>query len=348
MNRLGLLFIQQGRQAEALEPLRRGLAAAREAGDPEAVWRAQNGLGAVMGKLGRYEEAMAFYEQAIETIEALRAGLLDREARTSFMENKFFVYDECIELLVNLHQQYPHKGYDRKALEIFERKQGRTFLEEMGKSGARNFAGLPEEVRAKESDLEAQLESCQTLLVKARSQKDPDRQPLQELEGRLMQIRSELQSSKAKIEKDYPDYHALKYPRPATLKELQEKVLKPGEVLLIYGVMEKTTCLWLVSPKKFSLHPLNIGEKELHRKITSFRREGLGTGEQVGDKPVDQTKPEAIDPKAGRKLCQLLLPAGYESPWPRASCSTSSPPAPCMRCPSRPWKPRGRTSPGVT
>jgi len=310
LNRLGLLFIQQGRQAEALEALRRGLAAAREAGDPEAVWRAQNGLGALMGKLGRDEEAMAFYEQAIETIEALRAGLLDREARTSFMENKFFVYDECIELLVNLHQQYPHKGYDRKALEIFERKQGRTFLEEMGKSGARNFAGLPEEVRAKESDLEAQLESCRTLLVKARSQKDPDRQPLQELEGRLMQIRSELQSLKAKIEKDYPDYHALKYPRPATLKELQEKVLKTGEVLLVYGVMEKTTCLWLVSPQGFSFYPLNIGEQELHQKITSFRQGVLGTGEQVRGKPMYQARPEAPEPKVGRELHQILLPEG--------------------------------------
>ena len=31
-----------------------------------------------------------------------------------------------------MHQKYPNQNYDRKALEVFERKQGRIFLEEIG------------------------------------------------------------------------------------------------------------------------------------------------------------------------------------------------------------------------
>ena len=85
------------------------------------------------------------------------------------MQNKLYVYDELIDLLQDLHQKPPDKGYDRKALEIFERKQGRVFLEEMGQSGARLFVGVPEAILQHELDLENQVEQTRKQLVDERS-----------------------------------------------------------------------------------------------------------------------------------------------------------------------------------
>ena len=85
------------------------------------------------------------------------------------MQDKFFVFDELIKLLQELYKRYPDQDYDEKALEIFERKQGRIFLEEMGKSGARNFAGIPETVTAEESNLSNRLAKFQTDLANERS-----------------------------------------------------------------------------------------------------------------------------------------------------------------------------------
>ena len=156
------------------------------------------------------------------------------------MENKLFVYDELIELLRSLNEKDPTKGYDRDGLEIFERKQGRLFLEEMGQSGARNFAGLPPEVKSQETDLENRLDKLQATLVKERSQPQPDQERLQTLENELQQAREAFQTLKVEIQTKYPDYYALKYPQPARLTELQA-VLKPGEVMLVYGVMQDKT-----------------------------------------------------------------------------------------------------------
>ena len=103
-------------------------------------------------------QAISHYRQALDTIEGLRAGLGSKESKSTYMKNKLFVYDELIELLRSLHEKDPAKGYDREALEIFERKQGRLFLEEMGQSGARNFAGLPEQVKSQETELENRLD----------------------------------------------------------------------------------------------------------------------------------------------------------------------------------------------
>ena len=130
-------------------------------------------------------QAEEHYQQALDTIEGLRAGLDSKESKSTYMKNKLFVYDELIELLRSLHEKDPTKGYDRDALEIFERKQGRLFLEEMGQSGARNFAGLPEQVKSRESALENRLDKLQADLVKERSRPEADQARLQSLETEL-------------------------------------------------------------------------------------------------------------------------------------------------------------------
>ena len=64
-----------------------------------------------------------------------------------------------------MHVEDASKGYDKKALEIFERKQGRVFLEEIGKSGARDFSGLPRAVKDNETDLENRMDKVQAAMV---------------------------------------------------------------------------------------------------------------------------------------------------------------------------------------
>jgi CHAT domain-containing protein/uncharacterized protein HemY/uncharacterized glyoxalase superfamily protein PhnB len=271
---IGFGYRNLGRQDQAHRALSQGLKICLEVGGPEHIWRAQRGLGSVEARLGRYDEAITHYEQALEAIESIRGALSEEQAKTAFMQNKLQVYDELIVLLQTLHGKNPSKGYDRKSLEIFERKQGRAFLEEMGKSGARNFAGLPEAVRARESELEGRLTQLQSTLGEERSKPAKDRNDVQlrSLEQQLTQAQTAQEVLREEIRVGYPDYYALKYPRPATLSELQEKVLKPGEMILVYGVLEKTTSLWVIAKDQFKLFSIGIGDSEIESKVTTFRK----------------------------------------------------------------------------
>ncbi len=158
-----------------------------EIGAPDALWRALCALGKASAKLGKEPEAVSHYEKAIDVIETMRAGLSQKETKIIFMSGKMFVYDELIELYRKMHAQDPSKGYDKKALEIFERKQGRVFLEEMGKSGARNFSGLPTELKESETDLEDRMEKARANISAERSKdaKQRDAASLQALEAGL-------------------------------------------------------------------------------------------------------------------------------------------------------------------
>lgn len=308
LNNLGIIYRHLGQYDLARKALEEGMKIAHETGSPENLWRAQAILGDVEVKLGDPGQAIQYYRQSLDTIEGLRAGLADKENRTTFMQNKFHVYDGLIELLRSLHEKDPAKGYDRDSLEIFERKQGRLFLEEIGRSGARNFAGLPEEVKSRETELEDRRNNVQIALEKERSKPQPDRPRLQTLESGLEQARTALEALQAELRTNYPDYYALKYPQPATSAELQTKVLKPGEILMAYGVMQDKTCLWVIGKGIFMLQTLSVGEEDLGRKVAAYRRLVLKTGDEEGGgvRPRDTTK-EARG-KLRQELHNLLIP----------------------------------------
>jgi CHAT domain-containing protein/tetratricopeptide (TPR) repeat protein len=308
LNNLGIVYRHLGQYDLARAALEEGMKIAHETGSRESLWRAQANLGDLEVKLGDPGQAIQSYRQSLDTIEGLRAGLTDKENRTSFMQNKFHVYDGLIELLRSLHEKEPTKGYDRDSLEIFERKQGRLLLEEIGQSGARNFAGLPEEVKSRETELENRRGNMQVALDKERSKPRPDPSRLQTLESELEQARTALKALQAEIQTKYPDYYALKYPQPATLAELQTKVLKPGEILLVYGFMQDKTCLWVIGNGIFRLQTLPVGEKDLARKVAAYRRLVLKTGDDQGEGARPQEVTKAAREKLRQELHNLLIP----------------------------------------
>ena len=179
-----------GRYEKAYESLRESLKIGIEIGAPETLWRALSKHGRAGAKLGKDLEAATDYEKAIDTIETMRAGLVEQETKIIFMGEKIFVYDELIDLYQKMHAKDPSKGYDKKALEIFERKQGRVFLEEMGKSGARDFSGVPGTVKESETELENRMEKARAAIAAERSKdaKQRDTARLLTLEAGLEQL----------------------------------------------------------------------------------------------------------------------------------------------------------------
>ena len=122
--------------------------------------------------------------------------------------------------------------------------------------------------------MENQLEQTRKQLVDHRSKPitEQNKELLQELEQRETTLQAEQTALQAQIKTDYPDYYALRYPKPVTLTDLQQKVLQPGEFLLIYHVMKDATLLWVVSKEQFGLYPLAVTESALTAKIEEFRK----------------------------------------------------------------------------
>ena len=307
---IGDVYEKLSQYQEALSAFQASIAINTMLGTKDILWMAQRGLAAVEIKLNQPESALKHYEQALDNIETLRAGIEEQEQRVSFMQDKFYVYDELIDLLHALHQVHPDRGYDRKALEIFERKQGRVFLEEMGKSGARLFAGLPESVKQQEDALEIQIEQLTQALADERAETEQDQQRIHQLEQHKQQLQTEQDALQAEIKRRYPDYYALRYPQPAALSDLQNAVLHPEELMLVYDVMQEHTLIWLISSHSMQMYTLAVGTQALQEQIASLRKTmlsewGTSRGLFTASQPEEQHIPFV---HASHALYALLIP----------------------------------------
>jgi tetratricopeptide (TPR) repeat protein/CHAT domain-containing protein len=292
---IGLIYQKLGQLQQAYTALQASVKQLEELGTDKR-WYAHRGLATIQVQLNQSEAALTQYEQAIDIIEKLRTNLQDKTDKLAFISDKLYVYDEFITLLQALHQEHPHQGYDRKALEIFERKQGRVFLEEIGKSGATRFGRLPETVTQQERSLTEQYSTTQTDLVAARNKPllEQDQARIKTFTQQLATLTTEQTHLQNYIQQHYPDYYALKYPQPASVTALQNEVLQPDERLLIYGVMAHQTVLWVVGPQQLAIFTLPLGEDKL-RELVAYIRD-----------VIINRLPEFVE--ESEPLYQLLLP----------------------------------------
>ena len=118
LHNMGFVYFQQGNLTKARDFYQQALNIRQEVGDlpKEAISRYR--LAMVERQQGNFEQAIQQINRAIEIIENLRIKVTNQDLRTSFLASKQEYYQFYIDLLMQLHQQNPHQGWDGKALQI--------------------------------------------------------------------------------------------------------------------------------------------------------------------------------------------------------------------------------------
>lgn len=120
---MALLVQRQGDAIEGLSLAQRAVKTAEETGNPEMRWSAYYGLGRVLRRAGRNQEARLALNASLVIIESMRGEVAPSdEARAGFMETKQDVYADTVSVLFEL-------GRNDEALETAERARARAFLD---------------------------------------------------------------------------------------------------------------------------------------------------------------------------------------------------------------------------
>ncbi|OGW29876.1 MAG: hypothetical protein A2X56_05505 [Nitrospirae bacterium GWC2_57_13] len=289
----------------AIKAFREGISILETIDDAEALWRYHRWIGESLRKSGKPAEAVTHYQQAIVSIEHLyinTQGLKD-EARSSLIGEKAFVYQEFIELLLELHQKRPGKGYDKQAFEVSEKSKSRAFQEMMAKAGARTaFAGDArfQSMIETEQQLIGQAVNLRQILGKELSMpaKEQNREIIDSLTDQLAKAERSLADHQKAIDDAYPRYADLKRPKALSVEDLKD-VLKDGEIVVSYIVTGDNTIAFVISGKGFNLIELPVSKKELADLVSAFRT-GL-------DSVRDYKDLEKYRPEAAHELYQKLF-----------------------------------------
>ena len=284
---LSLSLDRQGKIAEAEASYLRAVEISRKTGNPRNLLINASRLGFSLAKRGRYREALPYYKESVETVDFLYSQTrgYSEETRATFLSQFSAIYRETIRMLLQLHRSDPKGGYDREALAIASRNQSRIFTEMMPRAGVARFSGDLAFIKLRErreglQERVAQLRQARATvpvtLVNAA-------QRVAELDAQLGAAAKELGAAEEQLWRDYPRFMELANPRPVTVEDLQQRLLRPDEALLSYVLLPQETVIFAVTRDRFRMVVTSTRRADIAERVHRMRRaiEKVAVGESV-------------------------------------------------------------------
>jgi tetratricopeptide (TPR) repeat protein len=258
--------LQQKNFSKALENFQKALALAEGQRRTSAVSSVSRRIGDVLRRTGKPDEAVPYYQKAIQQIESTRSLLESEEYRQSFFEGQARPYASMIDALLLA-------GKSEEAFNYSERARSRVFLDVLGSKVqlSRAKSGLLERERALQERIAA---------IKARlsgeAEGETDRSVLRK---QLAEAEEAYSAFLARVRKQDKEQISLMSVEPLGLREVQ-MLLDPGTSLLEYFVTDKEVFAWVVEREKLQFQRIELPKEKLSGLVKTLRESIFTLGER--------------------------------------------------------------------
>mgnify|MGYP000227022971 CR=1 FL=1 len=250
----------------------------RRDGNPVQRALALGNIGVLARKLGRLDEAAGALRASIAIVEELRGSISSIDIRSSFISDKYYIYENLIDILVEADSVHA-------AFEFVERAKARSFLDMIGSKSVGEGKQRPPEVQA----LVDREQALQRRMGRLLTQPDSSR--------RLVEVIEQHKQVLATLREKDPEYASVKSIDPIPAAELQ-RMLDDSTALVEYFIGREAGYAFLlrrdtVFVKPLTLDPLIPLEVEIERlrrklfydfpmqKARVIREQRLGEGKSM-------------------------------------------------------------------
>ncbi|HEU4387893.1 MAG TPA: tetratricopeptide repeat protein, partial [Blastocatellia bacterium] len=314
MSNMGRVYHLRGELDKSLQNYNDALSIFKAVGDQRFEARTLKGLAELERDRKNLTVALSHITTAIDRIELIRQVRED-DLRASFFASMRDYYELQIDVLMQLHEQNPGEGHDVAAFQTSERARARVLLESLNQAQVEIRQGAPGDLLDREQKLLHLMSAKAEYRLRRFNRMTPaERESTRvDLDALLDQFR-ELQSE---IKTRSPRYSALVQPQPLSLKEIQERVLGPGTLLLEYALGERRSYLWVVGPssiKSFELGPGREIQTAARRVYELLTARNLAVKFETARERSDRiARGDQEFPRAAEALSRLVLaPAAAE------------------------------------
>lgn len=258
--------------------------------DPELGWRVQYGRGQTLEALGKTDDAISAYKDAIHFIEETRSEISEERYRAGYMEDRYQAYVSLVELLLKL-------GKPDDAFLYSEKLRARAYFDQLGANAPFvNGSGAQQHIE----ELDEQIRSLRHSIQKEYSLPEKERRGLA-----LELYSAELDRAEREFQKLLDDSRSLAdsgaspqiIPTAAEIRHL----LPPDTALIEYVVGKQTVSIFLMTDASVVGMPVSITSQSLSSRTELLRD------------LITERNPEWIQPAKGLStlLVDPLRSAGY-------------------------------------
>jgi CHAT domain-containing protein len=271
-NSLSADYYQQGTLDKALEFAERASHVARDTGRREALIEARMHAGRANRALGQTAVARQAFEEAINTVESVRADVAGGEQeKQHFFETEITPYQEMVELLVE-------QNHSSEALRFAERAKGKTLLDVLHSGKIQITKAMTETERNQEREMEDKLVFLNVQMQREKQQSKPEPQRIDALQKQLEQARAAYDEFHTSLYVAHPELRAQRGEVPLLGLDDAARMLPRKGAFLEFFVADKNTYLFVIAGNEgegapeLEVYPIKIEQEELAGKVEEFRQ----------------------------------------------------------------------------
>lgn len=251
----------------------------RAIGDENGAAQSLLGMADVLRKEGRLAESRENVEEAIATIESLRARIGIASLRSTYRALHEDHYALHVDVLMQLHRKDPAAGYDALALISAERARARTLRETLAIGNIRKLPNVDPALIERRRALLQQMSTKERARSGVAGAKDKQEQ-LAVLEKEIRQLIEEHEAIEARLRASSPGYAAISETGALSLESIRG-LLDDDTSLLFYSLGRERSYAWILtrsSLRSVVLPPAKKVEdlaRQTHALISAGRRRDL-------------------------------------------------------------------------
>jgi tetratricopeptide (TPR) repeat protein len=198
-NRLGMVYSLLNDDSKALEYYDKAYEIAKLMGDKKLECDILFRLSATYQKAGNVDLAITQIKNAIDLSEDLRSNFSSQQLKTFYFATANNYYQLYVDLLMNLHEKEPTKGYDAQALYVHELSRARTLLEVIKEGSVDIREGVDYNLVDQERKLNTSIINKTENLFRFLKKANYSEEERAKLEREIHQLDAELEQVQAKI-----------------------------------------------------------------------------------------------------------------------------------------------------
>lgn len=310
LDSIGYVYEISGQKLKALDYYTRALALNRATEDRAGEVQTLHHLASVARDMEDFKEADKQSKALLSIVETLRTRIASQDLRASYFASVHQHYELAIDILMQLHKQYPTAGYSAAALEASERSRGRVLLDLLNEARADIRQGGDPALLQQERDLQQALNAKAERQVSLLSNEHTEQQAtairkeVADLSGRYEAVLTQIRATSQR-------YATLTQPSALGLVEIQRQLLDADTLILEYALGDQRSYLWAISStstESFELadrSKIETAAVRLYRSLTAYSEQPDGQAPQQRRNALAEADSQYA--QAAMALTQMLL-----------------------------------------
>jgi CHAT domain-containing protein/tetratricopeptide (TPR) repeat protein len=199
------------------------------------------------------ESCLEAYTLSVKVVDKLRLSYQNEESKLLLSADERNTYLNTVRVATILYRISGDQKYLELAFNYADKGKSTVLLASIQDVEARQFGKIPPAIRALERNLRLDLGSFNRLMYEERQKSSPDDGKIKFWESRVFDLEARYDSLIKVLEKDYPDYYALKYTSPSPdIARIREN-LEPGRALVEYTLTDSLLYTFVINREKFDV-----------------------------------------------------------------------------------------------